>query len=177
MMKKILLVSSVLLCMLILFPGVLADPTGIAAVSGNPALTLSLAVTGAQSFGDMSPGDNVNTTGSNSVVANITTNAPWAVTVTDAQNDGKTSTAGNMAEWDGSIYTPSGKVLTDPLNVGSSSVSYVALSGVQSSALYTGSAGTFLKYPYFKQTIETADSRVGSGHNYRVVTTFTATAT
>ena len=40
-----------------------------------------------------------------------------------------------------------------------------------------GSAGTFLKYPYFKQTIETADSRVGSGHNYRVVTTFTATAT
>ena len=170
MLKKLLLVSSVLVCMLMLCPGVLADATGTAPVTGNPALTLSLAVTGAQTFGDMTPGDNVNTTASNSVVANVTTNAPWTVTVVDATNNGK------MAEYDGAIYTPGGKVLTDALNVGSSSVSYVTLSNAPSAAVWTGNAGTFLEYPYFKQTVEMAESRVGSGHYYRVVTTFTASA-
>jgi hypothetical protein len=170
MIKKILLVSSVLLCMLMLCPGVLADPTGTAPVTGNPALTLSLTVTGSQTFGDMNPGDNVNTTVSNSVVANVTTNAPWTVTVVDATNNGK------MAEYDGSSYTPSGKVLTDALNVGSSSASYVTLANTPSAAVWTGTAGTYLESPYFKQTVEMADSRVGSGHNYRVVTTFTASA-
>jgi hypothetical protein len=176
MMKKILLVCIMLLGIMIVIPGVLADTSGTAAVSGNPALTLGLTVDGSNDFGGMITGENVNTT-SNSVVTNVSTNAPWAITVNDALTTAKPgATVGKMAEWDGAAYT-GGKVLTDALNVGSASNSYVVLSGAQSAALWTGDAvASQANYPWFKQTIEAADTRAGFGHTYRIVVTFTATA-
>jgi len=178
MMKKILMLSCVLLIsILILVPGVIAaDPTGIAAVSGNPALIIGLTVTGANPFGDLNPGPNVNTT-SNSVKALVVTNAPWAISVSDELTTSKpVGSVGKMAEWDGSAYTSGGKVLTDAFQVSKDGSAWVTLSGVQQ-LLCTGIAGTTEKFPYFQQTIETADTRVGSGHSYRTVVTFTLTPT
>lgn len=166
--KKILLVCSVLLSILIFVPGVLAALTGEAAVSGNPTLSLDLTVIGSHSFGDMVVGDNINTT-SNSVKATVVSNAPWAVGVHDALNGGK------MAENNGGAYVGGGEVLTDAFNVGSDAITWVPLTGV-SQPLYTGIAGTIDNYPYFKQTIETTDTRVTSGNSYKIVTTYTATA-
>jgi hypothetical protein len=177
-MRKILLVCSVLLSIFIFVPGVLAGTTGTAAVTGNPALFLELTVTGSQSFGDLSPGDNVNST-ANTVNATVVTNAPWAITVYDGLTDAKPgASVGSMAEWNGAAYVGGGKVLTDAFNVGSDKDTYNALAGIGSpQTLYTGIAGTFYKYPYFKQTIEVGDTRVGSGNYYRIVVTFAAIET
>jgi len=177
MMKKILLLYCVLLSMLTFVPGILADPSGTAAVTGNPALTLSLAVTGSHSFGDMAPGDNVNSS-ANSVIAHVATNAPWSIGVSDVLGTKPAGTEGRMAEYNTvtSSWVPGGKVLTDQFNVGSNADNWVPLTAT-SQPLFSGNAGTFDKYPFFKQTIETADTRVASAHSYRIVTTFTASAT
>lgn len=177
MVKKIFFLLSVLLSIVIIVPGVLADTAGTAPIEGNPALTLSLTVTGAHSFGDMAPGDNVNIT-SNTVKATVATNAPWAIGVSDVLDAKPASSDGKMAEWNstGSSWVPGGKVLTHAFNVGSNTDTWVPLTA-SSQQLWSGHAGTFDKYPFFKQRIEVADTRVASGHTYRIVSTFTATAT
>jgi hypothetical protein len=177
MIKKILFLMSLLVSVLILVPGVAADTAGTAPIDGNPALTMSLAVTGSHSFGDMNLGDNVNTT-SNTVKATVATNAPWAIGVSDALDGKPAGSAGKMAEWSttGSSWISGGKVLTHAFTVGSNTDTWVALTG-SSQQLWSGNPGTFDKYPFFKQTIEVADTRVAVGHNYRIVSTFTATAT
>lgn len=177
MVKKVLFFVSVLISMLLLVPGASADTAGTAPIDGNPALTLSLTVTGAHSFGDMVPGDNVNTT-SNTVKATIATNAPWAIGVSDVPDAKPAGSDGKMAEWNttGSSWISGGNVLTHAFNVGSNMDTWVPLTA-SSQQLWSGHAGTFDKYPYFKQTIEVADTRVASGHTYRIVSTFTATAT
>lgn len=174
MKNKILILCSVLISMLIIVPGVLAETTAI--VNGNPALALSLTVTGSQSFGDMTSGVNDNTTASNSVKATVVSNAPWAITANDAQIGG---TPGHMAEWDGASYVAGGKVLDGALYVGSSVPTLTALSADQSTPLWTGNAVTTQdNFPYFRQTIvDGVDTRVGLSHTYRIVTTFTATPT
>jgi hypothetical protein len=178
MMKKILLVCIVLLSMIMVIPGVLADTTGTAAVSGNPASTLALTVSGSHSFGDMAVGDNIDS-GINTVHVHVVSNAPWTVTVSDA-HDGtnQAGTAGKMAEWDGTNWVASGdggKVLTNALQIGDDVplVAYFALSGV-GHVLYSDIAGVFDYTPKFKQTIAVGDTRVVSGHSYRIVTTFNA---
>lgn len=160
---------------MLVVPGVLAATT--AEVSGNPVLTMSFAVTGSQSFGDMTTGaENVNTTG-NSVMTTLTTNAPWAITVSDALDGPKPAgTEGRMAEYGGAAYIVAGKTLINALNVGSASDTYVVLSGAESAPLWTGDAVTSQNnYPWFKQTVDALDTRAGFGHTYRIVVTFTAT--
>jgi hypothetical protein len=171
MMKKILLVCCVLLCTLMVVPGVLAGTTGTADVSGNPAATLDLTVTGFHSFGDMAVGDNINTT-ANTVNAHVVSNAPWTVDVSDT-HVGAAGAAGTMAEWNGSAWVGAGKVLTNALQMSDDGTTYFALSGA-GHALFSGIDGTFDYSPYFKQIIAVADTRVVAGHSYRIVTTYTA---
>jgi len=172
MMKKILLVCWVLVCTLMVVPGVLAGITGTADVSGNPASTLDLTVTGSHSFGDnMAVGVNTNDT-ANTVNAHVVSNAPWTVDVSDA-HVGAAGAAGKMAEWDGSAWVGAGKVLTNALQMSDDGVTYFALSGA-GHALFSGIDGTFDYPPFFKQTIAVADTRVVAGHSYRIVTTYTA---
>ncbi len=174
--KKILILSSVLLSILLFAPGVLAADSGTADVSGNPALVLGLEVSGSNPFGDMVNGVNVNTT-SNTVQTKVTTNAPWSIAVSDASTTGKPNPAalGKMAEWDGAGYTAGGKILTDVFQVSNDGATW--LNTDASHGLFTGIAGITYNYPYFQQTIEAADTRVGSGHFYRTVLTFTVSAT
>lgn len=178
-MKNIILIlCSMLISMLLIVPGVLAADTGTATVSGNPDLALSLTVTGASfAFGSaMTVGDNVNLT-ADTVKVGVVSNAPWAVGVSDSE--GRTTTAGHMAEWDGAAYAGvTGKTLTNALQIGktTSGGTYVTLSDV-SQPLWSGTAGTVDNFPWFKQTIDAADTRVANGHTYKIVTTFTATPT
>jgi hypothetical protein len=176
MMKKILLVGIMLLGIMMVVPGVLAGNTAV--VTGNLPLNLTLTVTGTSVFGDMQSGDNIVVGTAANVTVNVVSNAPWYVSVSDAQSGGPVSTPGKMAEWNvgTTSWVPGGKVLTNALNVGPDGNTYYALSGDPSTALWTGDFGTFDNFPYFKQTIGAADTRVGNGHTYRIVTTFTATA-
>ncbi|MDD1690618.1 MAG: hypothetical protein LUQ66_08150 [Methanoregula sp.] len=164
--------------MLLIAPGALALTSGTAEVSGNPDLSLSLTVTGAAyAFGSaMLIGDNVNLT-ADTVKVGVVSNAPWAVGVHDAEV--RTTTAGHMAEWDGTAYVgTTGKTLTNALQIGKKTDggTYVTLTDA-SLPLWSGVAGTVDNYPWFKQTIDVADTRVANGHTYKVVTTFTATPT
>lgn len=172
MMKKIEILCCVLLSILIVVPGVSALPqTGTAAISGNPDSTISLVVDGSQSFGVMSVGDTLNLT-ANNVSTTVLSNVPWTLSVRDALTDGKTS-AGYMAEYADNAYVTDGKVLATPLKMGLTDATTIILSG-DSQTLVTGTtAGTFINYPYFKQTIVIADPRLEtSGHVYRTVVTF-----
>jgi hypothetical protein len=178
MKKKILIVFSVLLSILLFVPGVLAATTGTAAVSGNPQSTISLDVSGSHSFGDMIVGDNVNTT-ANTVSTTVLSNVPWTLTVKDALSDSKPAgTAGKMAEWDGlSAYPADGKVLATPFKMGLDSSTAIVLSDSPQTFVAGTTAGTFVNYPYFKQTIVIADPRLTAGHVYRMVVTFDVGAT
>ena len=175
MAKKILILCSVLISMLIFVPGVFAVDTGTAIVSGNPALSLGLtADAGSAIFGDaMQTGDNFNTS-INTVNVHVVSNAPWAVGVSDVHT-GAAGGAGYMAEWDGGAWVADGKVLSTPLEIGATPITTFPLSGAEQ-GLFSGIAGTFDNYPCFKQVI-VAEPRVATGHSYRMVTTFTASAT
>jgi len=178
MKNKILILCGVLLSMLLIVPGVLAADFGTATISGNPDLSISLTVTGATyAFGDtMSLGDNVNLT-PDSVKVSVVSNAPWAVGVSDGE--GRATTAGHMAEWDGAAYVGvTGKTLTNALQIGKKTDggTYVTLTDA-SQPLWSGTAGTVDNFPWFKQTIDAADTRVATGHTYRIISTFTATST
>ncbi len=107
----------------------------------------------------------------------MTTNAPWAIAVSDESTLGKPSPAalGKMAEFDGAAYTAGGKVLTDVFQVSRDESTW--LNTDASHGLFTGLAGVSDRYPYFQQTIEATDTRVGSGHFYRTVLTFTVSPT
>jgi hypothetical protein len=170
MKKKILILCSVLISMLIFIPVVLAaETTGTAAVSGNPALSLDLQMSGAGSLDGMTVGDNFNAT-SNAVNATVITNAPWTIVVSDAE--ARSTAAGFMAEHDGVNYVGT-KVLTNALKIGMTSATPITLSN-SPQTLSSGVAGITYNYPYFKQTIGALDTRVVTGHSYRIVTTFTA---
>ena len=177
MMKKNVILMSVLLSMLIFIPGVFAA-SGSAAVSGNPAQTMTFAVSGSNAFGDMVTGNqNVNTS-ANTVKTLLTTNAPWAITVNDALDGLKPEgTEGKMVEALGTVYiTETPKVLENALNVGNGAT-YFILSGSQSTALWSGDAVTSQEnFPWFRQQVASTDTRAGFGRNYRIVVTFTATA-
>jgi hypothetical protein len=178
MSKKILILCSVLLMSMLIFVPVVsaAGTTGTAIVSGNPASTISLDVAGANSFADMTVGDNLNQT-TNTVSTTVNSNVAWTLKVMDALSNSKTAgTEGKMAEWDGvSAYPADGKVLVTPLKMGLDSSTSITLAGVADpKILVTGTtAGTFVNYPYFKQTIVIADPRLTTaGHVYRTVVTF-----
>lgn len=172
MVKKILILSSVLLSILLFAPGVLAADSGTADVSGNPALVLGLEVSGSNPFGDnMQNRPNVNST-SNTVQTKVTTNAPWSIAVSDASTNGK-PVVGKMAEWDGAAYGV--KSLTNVFQVSNDGASWLDTDA--SHGLFTGNAGITYNYPYFQQTIDAADTRVRSTHFYRTVLTFTVSAT
>jgi hypothetical protein len=174
MAKKILILCGLLLSMLLCVPGVFASETGTAIVSGNPALTMGItADAGSATFGEMVPGVNVNTS-VDTVNVHVVSNAPWAVDVSDLHNGaGEAGTAGYMAEWNGAAWVAGGKVLSTPLEIGATPLTTFPLTG--SVPLFSGIAGTFDNYPCFKQVIG-AETRVITGHSYRLVTTFTATA-
>ena len=175
--KKTLILCSVLLSMLILVPGVLADTAGTAIISGNPTGYLNLAVSGSPAFGDMIYGDNIIMGTSSNVTATVDTNAPWDITAIDVQTGGPLSTPGRMAEYGSGAYIASGKVLGNALGVGPDGVTYYALSGSPTNALWNGDAvANQPNYPWFKQTIAVPDTRAGFGHYYRIAVTFTATA-
>lgn len=181
-MKNILILGSVLLGMLLIVPGVLAADTtgtGTAIVSGNPDATLTFAVTGEWSLGDMSVGSTDNT--GNTVSTDITSNTPWSISIHDGLTDSKPEgTEGKMTAWNGTTnaYVAGGNVLATAMRVKGSG-SYADLTGSASPVtLFSGiTAGSFTNAPQFEQTVIIADQRLVNNDFYRMVVTLDAVQT
>lgn len=106
----------------------------------------------------------------------VQSTGPWEVSVYDALNEGKPAgTAGHMAEYDGSSYNSSGRMLTNSVHLKDAGApSYLTLTGVQQhylSDVATPVEGTI--YPVMvKQEIEYEDLRLSPPSFYQVIVTF-----
>ena len=98
----------------------------------------------------------------------------WSVGAMDAMTDSKPSgTAGKMAEWSGTSYVLSGKVLSNAVQVKSGTGSYITVSG-SNLAVLSGNAPGITSYDIgMKQEIVQTDPALDGDHRYRIVITFT----
>jgi len=173
MMKKILILGSMLLSMILLAPGVFAGTTGTADISGNPSPFLDLTVNGSHSFEPMTVATHVNTT-NNTVMTTVVSNEHWSVGASDTHT-GAAGSPGQMAEWNATAgaWVSGGKYLSRSLEVSPQGTSWVTLDGT-SRELFTGVvAGTVANYPWFRQTVVNEDQSL-TDNTYKLVVTFTA---
>jgi PKD repeat protein len=147
--------------------------TGYIAV--NPLPYIDVSINGSIDNWNFQTGNNEDTT---AVDLTVDTNTnSWSVGVMDALTESKPGgTAGKMAEYSGSAYVLSGKVLANAVQVKSGTGSYVTLSGTNQPV----QAGTALGItPYdigMKQQIVQADPTLSGNNRYRIVVTFTGAA-
>jgi eukaryotic-like serine/threonine-protein kinase len=137
--------------------------------------SIDVSVTGTIHDWIFSTGTNEDTT---SVDLTIDTNMnQWSVNAKDALDDSKPAgTEGNMTEWSGSSYVPSGKVLSNAVQVKYGSESYIKLSGTGQVIKSGTSPGNYQGDMGIKQEIAPTDPALDTGHQYRIVVTFTGSA-
>lgn len=161
------------ICGLVL-PASAATSIGTAVISSNPGEGIDLCVMGGISDWTLAIGDNVD---SQSVNMSIASNDAWIVYTRDSLDGGKFSgTSGYMSEFDpvAGTYVVGGYNLTNPINVRSGLLPYVALSGTNQqiqSGTVTPAEGNLYDLS-FKQHVVFADPRLYGGHFYRTVVTF-----
>lgn len=134
---------------------------------------IQIDVNGTISNWALSIGENVDST---NLTIRVQSNGPWQVSVYDALNNGKPAgTEGHMAEYVGSSYNSSGRMLINPVHLKDAGASsYLTLAGVQQhylSGVATQTEGTI--YPVMvKQAIEYEDLRLYPPSFYQVIVTF-----
>jgi PKD repeat protein len=138
--------------------------------AGAPYIDVS--VTGSLTNWNLLPGINQDTS---SVSLTITTNINnWEVNAVDGLDGLKPAhTAGCMAEYDGSSYVSSGSNLTNPLNIAFGGGPPIALSSTPQTIASGTSSGTTSGNLGISQLIETTDTLLTNGHQYRIVVTLT----
>jgi PKD repeat protein len=101
----------------------------------------------------------------------------WSVGAMDALTGSKPAgTAGKMAEWSGSVYVPSGRLLTNAVQVKSGIGSYLPLSGTNQ-PVQAGTAPGNSSYDIgMRQQIAQTDPTLSGSNRYRIVITFTGAA-
>jgi len=136
---------------------------------------IDMSINGTISNWNFVTGTNVNTTGAN---LTINTNInQWNVYARDALDTSKPNgTEGNMAEWTGSSYVPSGKVLLNAVEVNYDIGSYITISGADQLITSGTSPGTYSGGLGISQLIAPTDPALDTGHQYRIVVTFTGYA-
>jgi hypothetical protein len=181
-MRKLFYVTLVGLLALLVLPGAVsaADDTGSVPIVANIGNYIDLTVTGtlgtpASPWSLSVGGLNENT---DVIDANVKSTSNYELKVMDALTDTKPAgTEGKMAEWSGSAYVVSGKVLTNAFQVkaGSEPQGYKTLSGTNQ--IIADEDATVLAGDNFdiglKQNIVVGDTTLPS-NDYRIVVTFTA---
>ena len=101
----------------------------------------------------------------------------WNVDAKDALDTSKPAgTEGKMAEWSGSAYVPSGKVLLNAVQVKYGTGSDVTLSGANQLITSGISPGTYKDDLGISQMIAPTDPALSGSNKYRIVVTFTGSA-
>jgi len=120
-------------------------------------------------------GTNEDTT---SVDLTIDTNMDqWSVGAMDALTGSKPAgTAGKMAEYSGSAYLPSGKMLANAVQVKSGPGSYIPLSGTDQPVQAGTAVGTTSYDIGMKQVVADTDPALAGDNRYRIMITFTGAA-
>ena len=145
--------------------------TGYITVAATPYIDVD--ISGSIDNWNFLIGTNEDTT---SVDMTVDTNMDsWLVEVKDALTGGKPAgTEGKMAEWSVSTYMPSGKMLTNAVQVKSGSGSYITLSGTNQHVQAGTASGTY--DIGMKQVVAGTDPALEGDHKYRIVITFTGAA-
>jgi PKD repeat protein len=152
--------------------------------SDDEIKTGHVTVTSTASYIDVSTSGGVDSwnfqTGSNensgSVDLTVDTNMPsWAVAASDALDDGKPAvTAGRMAEWSGTAYVNSGRVLAHAIEVKKvGEETYMPLSVTGQNILVGTAPATVSHDLVLRQTVEAIDPAPDGTNTYRIVITFT----
>jgi PKD repeat protein len=144
-------------------------------ITVNAMSYIDVSISGSIDNWNFVTGTNEDTT---SVDLSVDTNMnSWSVRVRDASDDGKpVGTEGKMAEWSGTAYVPSGKVLANAVQVKSGSGSYITLTG-SNLAVQSGTAPGISSYDIgMKQEIALTDPALDGDHRYRIAITFTGAA-
>jgi PKD repeat protein len=147
--------------------------TKIAYVVTGTAPTIDIDATGGIENWPFALGTNEDITSVDLSVS--TTASSWHVAVRDALDGGKPAgTVGKMAEHTGTAYvTPSGKYLSNAIQVKSGTGSYVTLTGSDQTVQTGTSSGTFNYDIGLKQVIASGDPALSGSNKYHIVITFT----
>jgi PKD repeat protein len=147
--------------------------TGYITVTSLPYIDVS--ISGSIDNWNFQTGINEDTT---SVDLTIDTNmVKWSVGAMDALTGSKPAgTAGKMAEYSGSAYLPSGKILANAVQVKSGTGSYITLSGTDQPVQAGTAAGTISYDIGMKQVVADTDPALAGDNRYRIMITFTGAA-
>ncbi len=181
-MRKLFYVALIGLLALLVLPGAVsaADDTGEAPVVANIGSYIDLTITG--TLGTPASPWSLSVGGLNenndAIDANVKSTSNYELKVMDALTDTKPpASAGKMAEWSGSAYVASGKLLTNAFQVkaGSEPQGYITLTGTNQ--IIADEDATVPAGDNFdiglKQNIVVGDTTLPS-NDYRIVVTFTA---
>jgi PKD repeat protein len=144
-------------------------------ITVNAMSYIDVSISGSIDNWNFQTGTNEDTT---SVDLTVDTNMnSWSVGAMDALTGSKPGgTAGKMAEYSGSAYVLSGKVLANAVQVKSGTGSYITLSGTNQ-PVQTGTALGITPYDIgMKQQIVQTDPTLSGNNRYRIVVTFTGAA-
>jgi PKD repeat protein len=147
--------------------------TGYITATAMPYIDVS--IIGSIDNWNFQTGTNEDTT---SVDLEIDTNMnQWSVGVKDALDNSKPAgSTGKMAEWSGSAYVVSGKILSNAVQVKSGTGNYILLSGTNQQIQAGNSPGLVSYHIGMEQLILPADPALSGNNRYRVVVTFTGGA-
>jgi len=188
MRKLLLLVLLVLVGILVIPQGVLAD-TGTAALTGTVPLSMSFSVSGSAAMASLVPSTTVYNTTAGNVNATAVTNGPWQVTAYDALDAGSggapnkpAGTEGLMSEYvtATNVYVAAGKHLTNKLTIsGDGGSTYKNINAVGTAqTIATGDTNTPDGTPViaiFKQVVAANEEAVKAANQYHIIVTFEAT--
>lgn len=123
-------------------------------------------------------GENID---SSNLTLRVTSTQPWSVSVYDALDLGKPpETAGHMAEFGGSFYNPSGRMLSSPVQVKNASApSYITVSNISQTYLSgnaTPAEGVSLPIDV-RQVVDYEDAILSPPSVYQIIITFIGTTT
>ena len=147
--------------------------TGYITVAATPYIDVD--ISGSIDNWNFQTGTNEDTTSVDMIVD--TNMDSWSVGAMDALTGSKPAgTAGKMAEWSGSAYLPSGKMLANAVQIKSGSGSYITLSGTNQPVQAGTAAGTASYDIGMKQVVADTDAALTGDNRYRIAITFTGAA-
>lgn len=185
--KALVLIGILIIAFAAMVAPVMAAESGTTTITGNPAKTMAVTVTGGISNWVLDPTTSPKVD-SSSVTLSVSSNSPgWVVSVKDGMEGSKTAgSEGKMAEYITGTSSYSTLVLGTAMEVISASHAgftgqdVATLSGtdqaIESGASDYTAANTFSNTALtFKQPVAITDSVLPSGHVYRIMITFTGT--
>jgi len=167
-MKKWLFLGLIVLLVCILLPMGAGAAGANTNVTANVVQVLDLQTNGSISNWQLAVGDNYNT----SAALAVNSTGDWAVTAQDAQDFGKTTGIGYLANWTGSAWGIGN--LSTPLQVKTTANgTYISLTGTAQGLDTGGAKSAYYDQMTFWQHVNYGDTLLKGSNIYRIMVQFT----